>query len=102
MLKSLCTLQYGHRGNPNPQRNFSRSRLISETAKFALEEEPHERRTVGSSSAKCSAGLEPARSHTGAARIRAGFDSPATVYKFGRRAFGHAHDIGVMSLIFPR
>ncbi len=86
----------------NPQWTFIRDRLISETAKFALEEEPNVRRTVGSASAKCSAGLEPARSHTGAARIRAGFDSPATAYKFGRRAFGHVHDIGVTNLIFPR
>jgi hypothetical protein len=85
----------------NPQLNFSRGRLISETAKFALEEGPNERRTAGSSSAKCSAGLEPARSHTGTARIRVGFDLPATAYKFGRRAFRHVHDIGVVSLIFP-
>jgi hypothetical protein len=85
----------------NPQLNFSRGRLIGETAKFALEEEPNVRRTVGSASAKCSAGLEPARSHTGAARIRAGFDSPATAYKFGRRALGHIHDIGVVGTTFP-
>src|SRR3712207_9192092 len=52
----------------------------------------------------CSAGLEPARRHTGAARARAGYGShqqPST-NKFGRRALGHIHDTGVAGLTLPR
>jgi hypothetical protein len=49
MLKNLSAPYHMGIEATNPQWNFSRDRLISETAKFALEEEPHERRTVASS-----------------------------------------------------